>query len=206
MPDLTHEEMVQFAGLFNQAYSDVYGDAPDPTKVAQEVLLVAKEVFLADIELKDLVQQQSELLDYAQLVITDREACIAALDRKVGIEQRHSEKRKVEIQRMQAKLKNRREQVKHLHSVIDTILEERPAGNFRIDPETVELWQIDANIAELQRLRLRIEKREQAKMRLEVDLSDVSVLVKALQDRGYNDDAIREFIQVTREVQDVSGN
>ena len=200
MPDLTHEEMVQFAGLFNQAYSDVYGDAPDPTKVAQEALLIAKEVFAADAELKEIVEQQGQLLEFAQLVIADRNAYIAGLDREVGIEQRHSEKRRLEIQRMQTKLARRREQVKHLHQVIDNILEERPAGNFRLDPETVELWQVVSHIDELQRLRIKVEKRDRERLKFSVNLLDVSVLVKALQQRGYNDDAIREFLQVSQEV------
>ena len=204
MPDLTHEEMVQFAALFNQAYSDVYGDAPDPTKVAQEALLVAKEVFAADAELKELVHEQSQVIDYAQLVIADRDAYIRALDREVGIERRHSDKRKVEIQRMQTKLKNRREQVKHLHQVIDTILEERPAGNFCLDPNTVRLDQIDHQLKELARLRVAVEARDTKAKQLKVDLNDVSLLVHALRAKGYNDEAACEFIQTLREIP--SGN
>lgn len=187
------------------AYDGIYKDAdPDPVKVAQEALLVAKEVFAADAELKELVHEQSQIIDYAQLVIADRNAYIADLDREVGIEQRHSEKRKVEIQRMQTKLARRRAQVKHLHQVIDNILEERPAGNFRLDPNTVRLDQIDHQLKELARLRVAVEARDTKAKQLKVDLSDVSLLVHALRAKGYNDEAAREFIQTLREIP--SGN
>lgn len=68
-----------------------------------------------------LCAELTELLDRANELFGPASETVEALNHKLLVEERHSEKRRVEITRMQEKLRNRRQQVKHLLEVIDLL-------------------------------------------------------------------------------------
>lgn len=70
---------------------------------------------------EELAEDRGALLHKAQTLLEEVGKQHETAHKKLGVEERHSEKRRVEIMRMQDKLRARRQQVKHLLSVIDKL-------------------------------------------------------------------------------------
>ena len=103
---------------------------------------------------------------------------------------------------MQRKLNKRRNRINHLQEVIGNILQERPIVTDYDKMGGAVLGRIVHTLSEKYREVCRREKEEaDARERLfKVDIKDSRKLVDALRKQGFNEDAIIEFMQVTKAV------
>lgn len=99
-----------------------YSDLQAQVYTQQSQIEILKEMVRSWEELATervvLIQKANDLIGPASVSLND-------ISHKLAVEERHSEKRRVEIMRMQGKLRARRQQVKHLLEVID-ILQKQP--------------------------------------------------------------------------------
>lgn len=165
---------------------------------------------------EELAEDRGALLHKAQTLLEEVGKQHETAHKKLGVEERHSEKRRVEILRMQDKLRARRQQVKHLLSVIDK-LQQQPhvQGNpskvswsyryddrddticLRVDAPAMITAYLEELLSDLQLFKLKVSSLRKS---LKADIADVSVLTNALKAKGYNDEAIRELIKTIKEV------
>lgn len=116
--------------------------------------------------------------------------------------ERHIKKLCNEIQHMQKKLNKRRLRINQLQNTIGVILKERPIITDYDKMNSVVLSEVVKSLTEKLATTKTKEKEERlaAERLFKIEISDVRRLVNRLQLAGYNDDAIREFIQTAKDV------
>lgn len=116
--------------------------------------------------------------------------------------ERHIAKLCREIMHMQRKLHKRRMRINHLQDTIGKILKERPIVTDYNKMGSAALGRVVHTLSEKYREVCHREREEAAaKERLfQIDIKDSRKLVDALRKQGFNDEAIIEFMQVTKAV------